>query len=236
MALILGVETSGLEGVIALTKDAALLSEMMLDRTKRRHAQSLVADVQQLLRRHDFTPSEVDVVATSIGPGSFTGLRVGVVFAKTFCFVTGARLVAVDTLLAAAAAAPDDVTDVSAVADAMRDELFVGRYQRGANGQWERVGPIFIQSNEDWLASCAAESSSHFAVTGPGLVKLKDAVPPAIRRLEETQWTPRAGVLCELARQLAARHEFADPMTLEPFYLRKSAAEEKRDVQRTSCG
>lgn len=236
MALILGVETSGLEGLIALARDGVLLSEMTLDRTKRRHAQSLIVDVQQLLRRHAIKPADIDIVATSIGPGSFTGLRVGVVFAKTFCFATDARLVAVDTLLAAAAAAPDDVTEVSAIADAMRDELFVGRYQRTRDGCWERAGSIVIQSNDEWLANSAAESSSHFAVTGPGLLKLKDALPPTVRCLEEAQWIPHASVLCMLAEQLAARREFADPLTLEPFYLRKSAAEEKRDIQRAICG
>lgn len=230
MSVILGIETSGLEGLIALCRDGELLAEVFLDRARRRHAQTLVSEVQALLRQHEIKPAQIDIVATSIGPGSFTGLRVGVVFAKTFCFATGCRLVAVDTLLAAAAAAPDDVTEVSAVADAMREELFVGRYQRATNGHWQRVGPIIIQGNDAWLQSIAADASPHFAVTGPGLVKLSESVPTNVRVFDQSAWTPRASNLCVLAEQLAAQNEFADPISLEPFYLRKSAAEEKLDL------
>ncbi len=230
MSVILGIETSGLEGLIALQRDGVLLAEVVLDRAKRRHAQSLVSEVQTLLRQHEIKPAQVDIVATSVGPGSFTGLRVGVVFAKTFSFATGCRLVAVDTLQAAAAAAPEDVTDVSAVADAMREELFVGRYQRAANGHWQRLGSITIQSNETWLQSIAAAAGPRFAVTGPGLVKLIENIPNNVRVLPEADWTPRASNLCVIAAQLASQNEFADPINLEPFYLRKSAAEEKLEL------
>ncbi len=230
MSVILGVETSGLEGLIALRRNGNLLAEVALDRTRSRHAQTLVSEVQSLLQRFEIKPQQVDLVATSIGPGSFTGLRVGVVFAKTFCLASDARLVAVDTLLAAATAAPADVSEVSAVADAMREEVFVGRYRRSAESEWQRVGEITVQANDDWLESVTRDAAPHFAVTGSGLVKLCDRLPTNLRRLDRTEWTPRAANICAIAEQLAARNEFADPFALEPFYLRKSAAEEKRDA------
>ena len=71
----------------------------------------------------------------SVGPGSFTGLRVGVVCAKTLAYATGARLAAVDTLEAIAANSPPDVETVHVITDAQRGDLFVGTYRRTADGR-----------------------------------------------------------------------------------------------------
>ena len=230
MSLTLGIETSGLVGLIALRREGQLLAEVELDHARRRHAQTLISEIQQLLRTHDVKPSDVELLAVSRGPGSFTGLRVGVVFGKVFSFATGCRLVAVDTLQAAAAAAPDEVSEVMAIADAQRDEVFVGRYLRAANGDWDRVGEVVIRSNEAFIAEAVERANASFAVTGPGLLKVAELLPPSIRKLAPEQWHPRASIVAQIGERMAARGEFSDAAEFEPFYLRKSAAEEKRDA------
>ena len=73
-----------------------------------------------LLKQVGWRPDDVQLVAVSVGPGSFTGLRVGVTAAKVFAYAVGAEVLGVDTLEAIAAASPDDVAEVSAVIDAQR--------------------------------------------------------------------------------------------------------------------
>ncbi|HUQ68608.1 MAG TPA: tRNA (adenosine(37)-N6)-threonylcarbamoyltransferase complex dimerization subunit type 1 TsaB, partial [Planctomycetaceae bacterium] len=84
---ILSLETSGLTGSIALDRDG-VVEQRELATAGRRHAQTLVAEMRDLLHAHGLRPADVNAVAVSIGPGSFTGLRVGVVCAKTFAYAT----------------------------------------------------------------------------------------------------------------------------------------------------
>lgn len=225
--VILGIETSGPSaGVAVLDGDApAVVSPVSPE--QRRHARSLVKDVDSLLRELNLRPGDVDLVAVSIGPGSFTGLRVGVVFAKTWCYATGAKLIAVDTLLAAAANSPDAEGRAFAVADAQRGDLFAGEYRRDETGGWERSGEITIINAEEFAAARVADDF----VTGPGLDRFVDVFEGRCRTADPSRRHPTATTVAELARRQAARGEFDDFWTLEPFYLRKSAAEEKWDAR-----
>jgi tRNA threonylcarbamoyladenosine biosynthesis protein TsaB len=228
----LGVETSGLTGMIALRRDGKLLTERQLEHARRRHAQTLLLDVRVLFDETGIQTRDIDTVAVSIGPGSFTGLRVGVVFAKTFAWAAGCRLVAVDTLHAIAAVAPEDCDDVSVVSDAQREQLFVGRFRRAETGDWERVGDIVVRDIDDWCRDVELETSPGFAAVGPGLSKVLDDRDVRVRLLDESLRFPGASAVAQLGEQLAERNVLADPFELEPFYLRRSSAEEKRDAMR----
>ena len=144
--LTLGVETSGLTGAVALRRDGQIIESVTLQHSGRRHAQTLVSEVDALLRRSNLTAKQLQVVAVSIGPGSFTGLRVGVVLAKTLGYALGCEVVAVDTFCAIAANSPSDVSEVVVLADAQRGELFAGRYTPSDVGvqsaTWPRCGGI----------------------------------------------------------------------------------------------
>jgi tRNA threonylcarbamoyladenosine biosynthesis protein TsaB len=229
----LGIETSGFEGSIALRRDGALVDEYILDR--RRHAQTLVSQVQTLLRKHQLTTRGVDLVAVSQGPGSFTGLRVGVVFAKTFAFATGCRLAAVDTLQAVAMAAPDGIDHVSAVSDAQREQVFVGNYTRSSGGRWEQSKAVHVLGISAWCDHAARQARIGFAVSGPGLSRVAEQLPETIQILPPTLWNPQASQIASIGEELAERDEFADATLLEPFYLRRSSAEEKRDARRAGA-
>src|SRR4051812_47674672 len=107
--LTLAIETSGPNGSVALSRDGALIDVQTLEREGRRHAQTLVVTIKSMFERAGLRAADCNVVGVSIGPGSFTGLRVGVVCAKTFAYATGAQVVAIDTFEAIAAASPDEV-------------------------------------------------------------------------------------------------------------------------------
>ena len=220
--LTLGVETSGLTGAVALRRDGQTIESVTLQQSGRRHAQTLVSEVDALLRRSNLVAKQLQVVAVSIGPGSFTGLRVGVVFAKTLAYAVGCRLIAVDTFRAIAAASPRDVTDVFVVSDAQRGELFVGRYSRADTATVHsspiRQGEITIEPADSFC-----RRAGEISVSGPSAGTLS----PTMRVLAPQFHQPRAEFIAALGEQQALAGEQSDLWPLEPFYLRRSAAEEK---------
>lgn len=236
----LGIETSGRTGRIALRIDSEDADERELSQAGRRHAQTLLSEIRDLLHDHRLKPVEIDLAAASHGPGSFTGLRVGVVCAKTLAWATGCQLAMVDTLLAIAAESPADMQQVEVVSDAQRNELFLGRYValNGAESErepvWQREGSIEIANAEDWSRGLVSKvQDKDFAVVGPGLQKAAELLPPEIRQLKRTHGEPAASTIARVAESLDTG-QLADPMTVEPFYLRKSAAEEKREAAQQS--
>jgi tRNA threonylcarbamoyladenosine biosynthesis protein TsaB len=217
-----GIETSGKEGSVAVVRDSECLDERPLSRTGRRHASTLVLELRQLLQSARIAPEQLDVVAVSIGPGSFTGLRVGVVCAKTLAYATRATLIGVDTFEAVARNAPPDVVRQFVIGDAQRGDVFVGRYHRSDSG-WERNGDIGIVPFQRWRNELPAEA----VVSGPGVQVFSAEFPGSTRLLDAECLTPAASHVAAVGRQRAVRGFSDDPCLLEPLYLRKSGAEEK---------
>ena len=224
----LGVETSGPVGSLALRRDGRCVEERFLPELGRRHAQSLVPEAAALLRRHGIAARDIGLVAVSIGPGSFTGLRVGVTFAKTFAYATGARLAAVESFLAIAGNTPA-APAVAVVADAQRGGLILGRYLRGQDGRFARESELKLvlpDGVQDVL-------SPRDLLTGPAVWRLapdpsREVAPPRLRH-------PCASTVARLGETSSLDHD-ADTWTLEPLYVRKSAAEEKRDADDAKRG
>jgi tRNA threonylcarbamoyladenosine biosynthesis protein TsaB len=227
--LILGIETSGPRGSIAICRDGECLAEVELENAPRRHAQTLVSQIGETFRRLGLKVAELDAVAVSIGPGSFTGLRVGVVCAKTLAYAVGCRLTAVDTLEAIAANSPLDVDWVHVIADAQRGDLFVADYRRKSHTEsktdWLRDLPPRIVRAEDWFASLAPGD----VVSGPGLSIAPQKGSDSWRKLPEAAWHPTARQVAAIGTSQIGQGVVADVATLEPLYIRRSAAEEKAD-------
>jgi tRNA threonylcarbamoyladenosine biosynthesis protein TsaB len=227
--LTIGIETSGWSGSIALVERGALIGQRILDPAGRRHARTLVPEIEALLSESGRAVRALDAVAVSIGPGSFTGLRVGVVCAKTLAWAANAQIVAVDSFLAIAAQSPPDVIHVDVVGDGQRGDLYVGRYQRGDGGDWRRNGEIGIRPGDAWLSGLTADS----IVSGPALERhVADACKRA-RVLPPAVWTPRGETIALLGERAALAGRADDLWSLEPFYLRRSGAEEKADAAGT---
>lgn len=218
---ILAVDTSGFTGSVAVSDERVLLEERQLPVEGRRHAQTLVSAADELLKAHSLKPGDIDAVAVSVGPGSFTGLRVGVVFAKTFAWANQAKLLAVDTLRAVAQQAGDEPF-VTAISDAQRQEVFVStfRWDPQANVQ------VVLEAVRIEPIEMVVESVEHETIwTGPGLSKFRELVTGE-RMVEESLWNPRAATIAELGSVMLQRNQIANIHTLEPVYIRRSYAEE----------
>jgi tRNA threonylcarbamoyladenosine biosynthesis protein TsaB len=188
-----------------------------------RTAQSLLPTVRGALKQVGWRPADVQLVCVTTGPGSFTGLRIGVVAAKTFAYATGAKLVGVHTLAAMAAGAGSLDRPLWTILDAQRQELFAARF--------EPSRPLIEQANPEtriiavdtWLEQLQPQD----VVAGPPLAKRCDRLPPGVAVIDESKWHPQAAAVAQLAMQLFESGGGVDPLALVPHYYRKSAAEEK---------
>jgi tRNA threonylcarbamoyladenosine biosynthesis protein TsaB len=219
----LGIETSGQTGSVALFCDDELFAERQLATAGRRHAQTLLSEIQELLQAAAVPPAAVNAVAVSLGPGSFTGLRVGVVCAKTWSYATGCRIVGIETFAGFASQSPPDWSQTWVIADAQRGDYFAAEYRRDAKGEWCTTAEVAIVPGVSWLAS--RTPAEH--IVGPGASRIAEGATPAHVVRDEWATRPSAAAIARLGRQRLLCGDADDPWTLSPVYIRPSAAEEK---------
>jgi tRNA threonylcarbamoyladenosine biosynthesis protein TsaB len=219
---ILAIETIEKTGSVAVLDDNRVLVEKSLE-SARRSLQTLAPAIQEVLSDVGWKAVDVELVAVATGPGSFTGLRIGVTTAKTFAFATGAATLGVSAMAVLAARVPSDWQQFSIVIDAQREELFVADFTRADDGTPREETPTRIVSAKAWLESLSPDSR----VSGPGLVKWHSQLPPDAIATEPHLWTPRASDVGRLAFEAYRRGERQDTLALVPQYLRRTAAEEQ---------
>lgn len=219
---LLVIETAHRVGLVALAQGERLLGERRLDEA-RRHARDLAPAIRDLLAAQGWKARDLNAVVVSRGPGSYTGLRVGIMSAKTLAYATGCTLIAVDTFAAIACQAPPVALAVEIIGDAQQEKLYVQRFLRPSAAQpLGATSPLGIEPFVTWQASLAKTSW----VNGPGLEKFgkllsHDAIAPP------EAWYPQAQSLLQLALARLERGEKDDAFAVEPLYLRPSSAEEK---------
>lgn len=215
---ILAIETTERQGSIALYESDLLLHHHKLP-AKDRSAATLAPEIKAVCARHHWTLSDIDRIAVTTGPGSFTGLRVGIVTAKTLGYALGKDIVGINTLDAIALQA-NHVGELEVVMDAQRNEVFSRRYLIEPEGIPKPLNAITIIDDQLW----ATQLPDEVKVTGPVLRKLKDRLDARIETEQEANWAPRADSVARLA---AVSNPIDSPFSLMPEYFRKSAAEEK---------
>lgn len=227
---ILALETSGLSGSVSLLDDAGSFQLSRELAMGQRSAQALAPAIHEALKSAGLSPRDVEAVAVTAGPGSFTGLRIGVTTAKTLAYALGAAIVGVNSLDVLAAAVPPTDGRLWALLDAHRGELFAASYRRDAVGAWLRedtTRECSLPTVDAWLAQLAPGD----IVTGPVLAKLASRLPSGVVAAAEDVWTPQALYVAKLAARRLAAGERDEVWNLVPFYGRLSAAEEKRLAQ-----
>lgn len=186
---ILAYDTSGDTLSVAAARDGKLVCELE-NMTLARHAAALVPLIEKTLRKARWKPSDVDVLAVGVGPGSFTGIRVGLATAKMLAVVWKRRLVGVSSLEATAYAADSP----SVAVDARRGRVYAALYEK-KDGRWmERLAPSLTTLDE---------------------FKKKADSPVAV--LERPAVRARSVAQAGLAHALAGK--FLTPDSLEPLYL-----------------
>jgi tRNA threonylcarbamoyladenosine biosynthesis protein TsaB len=216
------LETSGRVGQVALAVEETLRAHRNLD-AARRHARDLAPTVSELLSEQGWRPRDLSGVVVSRGPGSYTGLRVGIMSAKIVAYATGCDLIGVETFEAIASQAPGEAALLEVIGDAQQSKVYVQQFERIGGRECRARTTLTIEPLEEWLAK--RDSSAWFV--GPGLHRFREQLPGTCRVVDPEYWDPKPEALLRIARQRVARNERDDPWTLAPLYLRASSAEEQ---------
>lgn len=216
----LALETSGITGSVALLVGGELIAETSLP-AGQRSGRSLAPAIAELIARVGWKPRDVSLVSVTVGPGSFTGLRIGVTTAKVFAYAVGAEVLGIDTLDVIAAQAPLGQTPLEVVLPAERSQVFCGTYLQNAARRYLRQGPIRLIGEAQWLA----DLKDPVLVSGPAAHKLE--LPPQATLVEGVRRLPIAATVGRLADESFSTGHRNDLWTLVPEYHRPSAAEEK---------
>ncbi|HKD36973.1 MAG TPA: tRNA (adenosine(37)-N6)-threonylcarbamoyltransferase complex dimerization subunit type 1 TsaB [Pirellulales bacterium] len=218
---ILAIETSGQAGSVAVLEGGFVLRERLLPPTER-SATTLTPAIRDILAEVEWNTSDVRLIAVTIGPGSFTGLRVGVTTAKTLAYALSAEVIGVGTLDVIAAQSGAVAGPISVCLDAQRQQVFVCEFLHGAAGL-RAVGPPAILDNDAWIAGLKAG----MAVTGPALEKLASQIPSNPIVVHTDRWSPKAATVGQVGWGRYQAGQRDDLRQLVPLYFRLSAAEEK---------
>ncbi|QDT64246.1 tRNA (adenosine(37)-N6)-threonylcarbamoyltransferase complex dimerization subunit type 1 TsaB [Calycomorphotria hydatis] len=220
--ILLAIETSHRPGSLAVYSDGELLAESLIETAGRRQAQSIVVVAQELLAEQKMKFSDVNAVACSNGPGSFTGLRVGLTFAKSLAFANQCPLVAVPTLAVLANQLPDEAKCCAAVIDAQRGDVFLQKFEREDSVRRE-TGVIEIVNAGEWVADAPGD----LWLIGPGTAVFEGDQRQRFSLASPEKNMPTATVVGQLGLLRIDRGESDDAVGIEPLYVRRSAAEEK---------
>jgi tRNA threonylcarbamoyladenosine biosynthesis protein TsaB len=222
------IETSGRPGQTALAEGPVIRANRRLDEA-RRHARDLAPAVAAMLAEIGWAPMSINAVIVSRGPGSYTGLRVGIVSAKVFAFATGARLFPVDTFRAIALQAGPAASVIDVIADAQQDHVYVQRFSWPSDDRLPQPSSaLAIRPFAEWLASRKPAAR----VSGPGLSRFGSRLPAGTLAVDSGNWAPRPESLLQIGLGENLDGNAVDPVALEPLYMRPSSAEAKWEQQR----
>jgi tRNA threonylcarbamoyladenosine biosynthesis protein TsaB len=216
----LAIETASRQGSVAVRDAAGRVHDKRLVE-RRRHDDALMPTIEALCRDADVTPGELELIGVSLGPGGFTGVRVGVVTAKVLAETLGCRLVGVPTasVLAAASTPGGDDGEVLAVCLAAKAETVWTQTFSWDGTRWERsaepsvvpVRELFEKHGPDRLIA-----DGHFPQAGRDLAAQRGVV------IEPPTYDARACL--RLATELAAAGGVTPPVDLVPLYPREPEA------------
>lgn len=213
---------------MAVLRDGAIVTSKKHEDNKDYSAWLLPA-VNQTLSEAEVKLEQVDLFAVATGPGSFTGLRVGLTTVKAWAEVYRKPVVGVSRLEAMARSQRPVPGLVAACYDAQRGQLFAALY-RHRLGRGERVREEFVLTPEEFVERVGAEAGEE-AVTwitlDPDLINFVEALKPRVARGDRVLLcTPElASTIGVLAEERAARAEFSDPLNLDANYVRRPDAE-----------
>ena len=220
---------------VALAEGGVLVAELAA-KTRMSHSEHLLADVDALLRRAHWSVDDLDALAVSVGPGSFTGVRIGVTTARTLAWTLGLPLVGCCSLEVLARNAAGRTGIVAPMFDARKKEVYYAVYREtgdGVEGSFETLLPPRVAPPEKARAALEAlvrNGDEPCWILGEGLQAYPEvftvARTPEFRQGPVGDHRPRAAHLAALAEaSLRKSGDVADFRTVEPLYVRRSEAE-----------
>lgn len=229
--LTLAVETSGRIGSVGLARAEKFLEQITFT-APIKHSAEIFPAMKTLLEKHNASSDDIQQVYISAGPGSFTGLRIAVTFAKMMALAdNNIKIVTVNTLDGIAANVIDqqqtDINRLGIVLDAKRGQFFSAVYERTAS-QWTKTADdCLINAGE--FKTRFRDSQNPLYLAGEGLMyyaeKFEDI---GIEILDEDLWRPQSVKIHSIGYKKAVLDNFTDPAKLQPAYIREPEIGKKR--------
>lgn len=221
---ILSIETAGKICAVSLTEDNNLIKEEILE-DENTHSVKLMPLVDKLLKETNTDIKEIDLFACDIGPGSFTGIRIGVSTIKAFIDVTSKKAVGITSLEVLAQNVTEDGF-VCSLIDAKNNNVYCGFFEKKENKHIQQIGE-FKFDNINNIINFVKNKNKKIIFVGNGSIAYKDMI--------ESEMKDAVVILDEVKNKLNARNigmiafkkkeEAVDTNNLKPVYLRKSSAE-----------
>ncbi len=230
--LVLGIETSTPQTSVALGTEQGLVGSVVLGSRQATH-EVVIPTIKQLLAWTDSKLSSVAGIAVGIGPGLFTGMRVGIATARTLAQALSVPVVGLASLDVLAFAARHSNRLICAAIDAKRGEVFFAFYRSVPGGVARDTG-FEVGSPARLTAELEARSEDILVVGNGGLVYRRDLQEAGshVELAGSTMESPSAAAVVELAIPRFEREEFDRAYDLKPLYIRKSDAEIAWDRRR----
>lgn len=224
---ILAIESSAVTASVAILTDDVLTAEYTIN-YKKTHSQTLLPMIDEICKMTETEPESFDLIAVSIGPGSFTGLRIGAATGKGMALALGKEMAAVPTLEAMAYNVYGSDRIICPVMDAKRQHLYVGIYEFDRTGVLRTIREQSLLSYDE-LCSVLNGLGRSVIFLGDGIYAAGNAFKEELICEYEIApahiCTQRAGSVAMAAKAMYERGEVVSAAELRPDYLRPSQAE-----------
>ncbi|MBR3929397.1 MAG: tRNA (adenosine(37)-N6)-threonylcarbamoyltransferase complex dimerization subunit type 1 TsaB [Clostridia bacterium] len=226
--MILGLDTSGPACSVALTKDGALVQEIVMN-TSLTHSETLMPAIEKVMEGANARMNDLTAIAVIAGPGSFTGVRIGVCAGRALAHASNVPVCRINALEALAAGAPNAKGIVCPILDARRMQVYSAAFKTGADGRVERILEDDARKLADFLEMLPGDEDLYF--TGDGVAVHESVISEILGK--RAHFAPvhmrilRASSACFLAE--GKKDEWMKHDRLTPIYLRAPQAERERN-------
>ncbi len=231
---ILAIDTSTMLGGIAIMDESLLIAESRLN-VKSTHSERLMTEIEHCLKQSGVKISDIDVFAVATGPGSFTGLRIGLSTIKGFSYATGKPIVSVPTLEALAWNFPYSRYPVCTMLDARKKEVYAALFKWEGENLIRLINETSAKPEEFVRDALRVTHDDKFIFAGEGAVLYRDKIIEAVGEkaifASPEKTVPSPANVAVLGLKKAKAGEFSEPVSLIPMYIRKSEAEVKENAK-----
>lgn len=224
---ILGIDTSTMAANVAVLEDDKLICEYTIN-TKKTHSQKLMPMIENMLKLSDIEIKDIDAIGICVGPGSFTGLRIGMATAKAMSHVNNIPLIGVNSLEILGANMDLCNKKICSILDAQRNQVYTCKYIVEENKSKE-LEEIRIMPIDDLLEELSA-TNEEWVIVGEAVYKYKEKIESVsnITIPYSVNHITKASSLCVVAKNKFEQNiEVHNCYDINPMYIRKSQAEEQ---------
>lgn len=226
---VLGIDTSSMASSVAVIEDNKLICEYTIN-TKKTHSQKLMPMIESMLKISDVNINDMDMIAVCEGPGSFTGLRIGMATAKAISHVNNLPIVGVNSVEILAGNMNLCDKKICSILDAQKTQVYMGKYKFENNELIELKSVDVVEIDE--LIEELSNSSEEWILVGEAVYKYENKlkVVDNIHIPAPSHNTSKASSLCTIAMNKYNKNiGVSDCYNINPIYIRKSQAEVEYD-------